>query len=73
MAGGPPAETEVRQAHWYGEDISDQEHTRVAFVGLDLTEGTDAGALFTECTFRDATSTLSQHTDAAFLNRTFTG
>ena len=68
-AGGQPrraglsrraaTETEVRRADWYGEDLSGQEHTRVAFVGVDLTEATDDGAVFTECTFRDCRFNLS--------------
>jgi uncharacterized protein YjbI with pentapeptide repeats len=62
----------VRGADWYGDDISGQEHTRVAFIGLDLSESTDDGAVFTECTFRDCRFNLSRHTDAAFLNCTFT-
>ena len=69
----PATESEVRQADWYGEDISGQEHTRVAFVALDLTEATGDGTVFTECTFRDCRFNLSRHTDAAFLNCTFTG
>ncbi|WP_324274671.1 pentapeptide repeat-containing protein [Blastococcus brunescens] len=69
----PPTESEIRQADWYGEDLSRQEHTRVAFIGVDLTEATDEGAVFTECTFRDCRFNLSQHTEAAFLNCTFTG
>lgn len=48
-----PAGTDVRGADWYGEDLSGQEHTRVAFSGVDLSETTDDGAVFTECTFRD--------------------
>jgi fluoroquinolone resistance protein len=69
----PPTETDVRGADWYGEDISGQEHTRVAFSGVDLSEVTDDGAVFTECTFRDCRFNLSRHTDAAFLNCTFSG
>jgi hypothetical protein len=46
-------------ADWYGEDLSGQEHTRVAFSGVDLSETTDDGAVFTECTFRDCRFNLS--------------
>ena len=67
----PVTETEVRGADWYGEDLSGQEHTRVAFIGLDLSEATDDSAVFTECTFLDCRFNLSRHTDAAFLNCTF--
>ena len=70
---GAATETEVRGADWYGEDLSGQEHTRVAFSGVDLSETTDDGAVFTECTFRDCRFNLSRHTEAAFLNCTFTG
>jgi fluoroquinolone resistance protein len=69
----PPTETDVRGADWYGDDLSGQEHTRVAFSGVDLSEATDVGAVFTECAFRDCRFNLSEHTDAAFLNCTFTG
>ena len=49
MAGGPPAtETEVRGADWYGEDLSGQEHTRVAFSGCRLT-----GVVFSGAALRD--------------------
>jgi uncharacterized protein YjbI with pentapeptide repeats len=74
VPGEPPGtETEVRGADWYGDDLSGQEHTRVAFSGVDLSESTDDGAVFTECTFRDCKFNLSRHTEAAFLNCTFTG
>ena len=69
----PAAETEVRGADWYGDDLSGQEHTRVAFSGVDLSEATDEGAVFTECTFVDCRFNLSRYSDAAFLNCTFTG
>jgi fluoroquinolone resistance protein len=59
VSAGP---AEVRGADWYGEDLSGQEHTRVAFSGVDLSESTDDGAVFTECTFRDCKFNLSRHT-----------
>ena len=34
----PQTETEVRDADWYGEDLSGREHTGVRFSGVDLTE-----------------------------------
>jgi uncharacterized protein YjbI with pentapeptide repeats len=74
-SGVPPpvTETDVRGADWYGDDLSGQEHIRVAFSGVDLSETTDDGAVFTECVFHDCRFNLSRHTEAAFLNCTFTG
>jgi fluoroquinolone resistance protein len=34
----PPTGTDVRSADWYGEDLSGQAHTGVAFSGVDLSE-----------------------------------
>ena len=67
------AQTEIREADWYGEDLSGQEHTRVLFSGVDLTEATGDGAVFTDCTFRDCRFNLAQLAEVAFLNCTFTG
>jgi uncharacterized protein YjbI with pentapeptide repeats len=69
----PPTERDVRGEDWYGEDISGREHARTAFSGIDLTEVTDEGAVFDECTFVDCTFNVSRHTEAAFLNCSFTG
>ena len=66
-------ETEGRDADWYGEDLSGQEHTAVRFSGVDLTEATGEGAVFTDCTFVDCTFNATRFTDAAFLNCSFTG
>jgi fluoroquinolone resistance protein len=72
VSGAPePAGAEIRGADWYGEDISGQEHTRMAFIDADLTEVSDVGAVFTDCTFLGCRFNLSQHSDAAFLNCTF--
>lgn len=71
-AGAPPTESEVRHADWACDDISGQEHARVAFHDVDLTEVIDNGASFTECVFSDCRFNASEHTDAAFLNCTFT-
>jgi fluoroquinolone resistance protein len=68
----PPTETEVANADWYGRDLSGCEHTRVAFVDVDLTESSGKGAVFTECTFRSCRLSSAQFKDAAFLNCTFT-
>jgi fluoroquinolone resistance protein len=70
-APAPPTDTTVAGADWYGQDISGQSHTRVAFVDLDLTEVRNDGAVFNECTFRRARFNASVHTNAAFLNCTF--
>ncbi len=60
----------MHSADWYGEDISGKAHTRVAFVDLDMTEVTNNGSVFDECTFRGGRFNVSTHTDAAFLNCT---
>ena len=72
-APAPEIEHTISGADWYGTDISGQSHTRVKFVDLDMTEVTNRGAVFTECTFRKARFNASVHTDAAFLNCTFGG
>lgn len=67
----PPTESTVTGVDWSGDDISRQEHTRVLFVDLDLTEVENEGAVFTECTFRRAKFNVSVHRNAAFVNCTF--
>jgi uncharacterized protein YjbI with pentapeptide repeats len=71
--GAATPKTDVTQSSvdWSGEDISGQTHTRVLFVDLDLTEARNAGAVFTECTFKRAKFNASEHVGAAFLNCTF--
>lgn len=71
-AAAPETDATVAGADWYGRDISGQQHARVAFVDLDLTEVENRGAAFTGCTFRRARFNVSAHTDAAFVNCTFT-
>jgi uncharacterized protein YjbI with pentapeptide repeats len=68
----PPTESEVRSQDWYGEDLSGQEHVRVAFIEVDMTEAVNRGAVFTECTFKGVRFNASSHQDAAFVNCTFT-
>lgn len=68
----PPTPTEVRHEDWDRRDVSGQQHTRVAFLDVDMTEVTNAGAVFDECTFRDVQFNASTHTDAAFTNCTST-
>ena len=41
-------------------------------MDLDLTEAFGVGAVFEECVFRHAKLNASVHTDAAFMNCTFT-
>ncbi len=69
----PDTESTVTAADWYGQVISGQSHTRVAFVDLDMTEVENDGAVFTECTFRRARFNVSRHSNAAFVNCTFSG
>jgi uncharacterized protein YjbI with pentapeptide repeats len=71
-ASRPATETEVAKADWYGADLSAREHTRVAFVDVDMIESHGRGSLFSECTFRDCRLNSSRHVDSAFVNCTFT-
>ena len=67
----PATDTEIRGQDWEGQDLSGQRHERVAFVEADLTDASNRGGFFSECTFRDCRFGSSAHTDAAFLNCTF--
>lgn len=67
----PATDSQVAGANWDGQDISGQQHTRVEFVDLDLTEAQNNGAVFTECTFRRCKFNVSVHKEAAFVNCTF--
>jgi fluoroquinolone resistance protein len=72
MAGrrrGTPTHTTVFAK---GRDLSGRSHERVAFVDVDLSETADQGAVFSARTFRGVRFDVSEHSDAAFLNRTFT-
>ena len=71
-AAAPATETEIRNEDWYGEDLSGRRYSRVAFIDVDMTEVSNKGALFSECTFRQCRFNVSTHSDAAFLNCTFT-
>ena len=68
-----PTETEIRGEDWDGRDTHGQSYTRVAFIDVDLLEGTNRGGVFTECAFRRSLFNASSHTHAAFINCTFTG
>ncbi|WP_423454790.1 pentapeptide repeat-containing protein [Ottowia sp. VDI28] len=71
--GAPAPETHSTRVgeSWYGEDLNHQTHTAVLFSELDMTEVTNKGSIFTDCTFRRARFNSSVHVDAAFLNCTF--
>jgi hypothetical protein len=52
--GVPAPETHatVHSEDWDGQDLSGQSHERVAFIDVDMTETTNHGAVFTECTYQ---------------------
>ena len=68
----PETESTVAGADWSGQAISRQNHTRVLFADMDMTETRNSGAVFTECWFRRARFNVSVHDSAAFVNCTFT-
>lgn len=55
-----------------GADLSGREFERTAFVDVDMTEASNQGAVFTECSFRGVKFNASTHAHSAFLNCTFT-
>jgi fluoroquinolone resistance protein len=65
----PPTETEVRGADWYGEDLSGQEHGRVAFIGVDLSRHSDAA--FLNCTFSSCSFFQAEFTECKLVGSTF--
>ncbi|MEU6034332.1 pentapeptide repeat-containing protein [Actinomadura sp. NPDC047616] len=67
----PPTDSTVRSEDWDGRDVSGEEHTRVEFVDVDMTETSGRGAAFTDCTFRGVRFNASAYTDTAFVNCTF--
>ena len=69
----PPATTStVTGEDWYGRDLAGERHQHVAFVDVDMTEVRNEGSTFEECTFAGVRLNASVHTDAAFVNCTFT-
>ena len=72
--GAPTAATTstVTGEDWYGRDLTREHHRRVAFVDVDMTEVRNEGSTFEECTFAGVRLNASVHTDAAFVNCTFT-
>lgn len=71
--GQPAAKTltQIRDQDWYARDLSDEAHSQVEFIDLDLTETTGHGATFTDCTFRGVRFNVTNQTGAAFTNCTF--
>lgn len=67
----PATESLVAGANWESKSISGEQHTRVEFVTVDLTEAKNVGSVFAECTFRNCKFNVSSHKDAAFINCTF--
>ena len=67
----PATDSLVAGANWESKDISGEQHTRVEFATVDLTEAKNTGAIFTECTFRNCKFNVSSHKDGAFVNCTF--
>lgn len=67
----PATDSLVAGANWESKDISSEQHTRIEFADLDMTEVKDTGAVFTECTFRRCKFNVSAHSEAAFINCTF--
>jgi uncharacterized protein YjbI with pentapeptide repeats len=68
----PPTSTTVSGEDWFGRDLTGEEHTRVAFLDIDLEEATGTGPVFTECTFAGVRFNGAVLADAAFVNCTFT-
>ena len=71
LHGRPAPKTETTIRDWEDADPSGQTFTRVLFIDSDLTEVSNQGGVFEECTFRGVRFNASVHTDAAFVNCTF--
>lgn len=67
----PPTESAIRSKEWDGRDPDAETHTKVLFVDVDMTEMTNNGSVFEECTFRGVRFNCSVHENAAFVNCTF--
>lgn len=72
-ASAPAYDTTVSREDWYGRELGEERFERTRFLGLDLTEATTVGTVFSECTFVDVKFNASRHERAAFLNCTFVG
>jgi uncharacterized protein YjbI with pentapeptide repeats len=68
----PPTEATIRPADREFDDLDGESFRRVLFLDVDLSEMVDRGSTFVECTFRGVRFNCSVHTDAAFVNCTFT-
>ena len=67
-----PTTSTIRADGWDPDaSIDGRAFDAVLFTGLDLSEGIERGARFTDCTFRTVRLHASTHRDAAFLNCTF--
>jgi len=71
--GQPAAATTstVRADSWDSASIDRRSFESVLFVGIDLSDGEEHGAVFRDCTFRGVRFHAATHRDAAFLNCTF--
>ncbi|MFV2210628.1 pentapeptide repeat-containing protein [Actinomadura sp. LOL_016] len=67
----PPTESTIRGADWDSRDLTGEEHERVLFLDVDMTEAHGTGASFVDCTFRGVRFNVSVHTDTVFTNCTF--
>ncbi|MEU8149832.1 pentapeptide repeat-containing protein [Nonomuraea sp. NPDC048901] len=66
-----PTTTTVRSADWDGRELTQETYHQVLFVDVDMTELTNTGCVFEECTFSSVRFNVSVHEDAMFLNCTF--
>ena len=63
---------QVRDADWYGEDLSGRVFDGVTLTRCDLTETTSSGGLnFTDCTFATVKFNVASHEAGSFSNCTF--
>lgn len=67
----PSTDSKITGEDWDGRELGAIEHSRVAFIDVDLTEATTAGAVLTECSFRGVRFNASRHTSSAFINCSF--
>ncbi|MEV6157741.1 pentapeptide repeat-containing protein [Nonomuraea sp. NPDC052129] len=67
----PPTTTTVSSADWDGRELAQETYHQVRFVDVDMTELTNIGSVFEECTFSSVRFNVSVHEDAMFLNCTF--
>ena len=58
---------------WEAMDPAMSQWADTMFVDVDLIDWDDHGDVFSGCNFRNVRFNVSRHTDAAFVNCTFTG